>query len=159
MSDDARGSVVGDDARGSVVSDVRLEMVVLPVADVDRSVAYYRDALGWHLDVDHAPNEHFRVVQFTPPGSPCSVSFGVGLGNQDCEPGSYRGLHLVVTDVVEVRERLLGRGARVGEVFHFGDEGPADGPHPDRADFATYAELRDPDGHVFLLQERGLTLG
>ncbi len=140
--------------RGEDPIDHRLELVVLPVADPDRSKRFYRDVMGWHVDVDHAPGPEFRIVQVTPPGSTCSVSFGIGLADGLPEPGSYRGLHLVVTDVVTARDQLVGRGADVSPVRHHDGTGWADGPHPDRADFATYADLADPDGNTWVLQER-----
>lgn len=133
--------------------DQLLEMIVIPVSDVDRSLTHYRDVLGWRLDVDHRLSDEFRVVQLTPPGSACSVSFGVGIS--DAEPGSYHGMHLVVTDIVAVREELVARGAEVATVRHMGPDGWADGPHPERADFGSFADLPDPDGNTFVLQERG----
>lgn len=133
--------------------DQLLEVIVIPVSDVDRSLVHYRDVLGWHLDVDHRAGDDFRVVQLTPPGSACSVTFGVGL--TDSEPGSHHGMHLVVTDVVAMRARLVGAGAAVGPVRHMGADGWEDGPHPDRADFGSFADLPDPDGNTFVLQERG----
>lgn len=132
----------------------RLELVVLPVADPDRSREFYEEVMGWHLDVDHAPSPEFRVVQLTPPGSLCSVGFGIGMVDDLPPPGAYRGLHLVVADVVAVRDELVGRGADVGPVRHHDGSGWADGPHPDRMDFGTYAEVTDPDGNTWVLQER-----
>lgn len=133
--------------------DQLLELVVIPVSDVDRSLAHYRDVLGWNLDVDHRASDELRVVQLTPPGSVCSVTFGVGVSED--EPGSYHGMHLVVTDIVAAREQLVAAGADVGGIRHMGPAGWADGPHPDRADYGSFAELPDPDGNVFVLQERG----
>ena len=131
--------------------DFKLELVLLPVADVDRAKAFYEKA-GFRLDVDHRAGDDFRVVQFTPPGSACSVSFGKGLG--DAAPGSVKGLHLVVTDIVEAREELAGHGVDVGEVKHM-DGGWKPGPDPERRDFASFSEFSDPDGNGWLLQEVG----
>ncbi|HEX8581547.1 MAG TPA: VOC family protein [Acidimicrobiales bacterium] len=132
--------------------DMRLELIVLPVTDVDRAKAFYERA-GFHLDVDHRGGEDFRVVQLTPPGSSCSITIGKGVS--PAEPGSYRGLHLVVDDVEAAREELLGRGVEVGDVFHFGPEGQVSGPHPGRDDYASFAAFDDPDGNAWLLQEVG----
>jgi catechol 2,3-dioxygenase-like lactoylglutathione lyase family enzyme len=128
--------------------DLSLELVVLPVSDVDRAKAFYVGA-GFALDVDHQ-TESFRVVQLTPPGSRCSVA----LMRNDSAAGSVQGLHLVVTDLAAAREELVGRGVPVGEPYHFGEQGQVDGVHPDRADFASFAFFADPDGNGWLLQER-----
>jgi catechol 2,3-dioxygenase-like lactoylglutathione lyase family enzyme len=132
--------------------DWKLECVLLPVADVDRAKAFY-ERVGFGLDVDHQPNDDFRVVQFTPPGSACSVSFGIGITR--ATPGSVEGLHLVVTDVVAAHAELVERGVEVGEPFHFGPEGQAPGVDPARADFNSYVTFSDPDGNSWLVQERG----
>jgi catechol 2,3-dioxygenase-like lactoylglutathione lyase family enzyme len=130
--------------------DMKLELALLPVTDVDRAKAFYEKA-GFTLDVDHQAGENFRVVQFTPPGSACSVTFGVGITQMT--PGSVQGLHLVVTDIEKAREELLGRGIEVSEIFHFGPEGKTPGIDPERRSYGSYAELRDPDGNLWLLQE------
>ena len=127
--------------------DLSLELVILPVSDVDRAKAFYEGA-GFHLDVDHR-TETFRVVQLTPPGSHCSIA----LMRNDAA-GSVQGLHLVVTDLVAARAELLGRSVPVGEPYHFGEQGQVPGVHPDRADFASFAGFADPDGNGWLLQER-----
>jgi catechol 2,3-dioxygenase-like lactoylglutathione lyase family enzyme len=132
--------------------DWKLENVLLPVADVDRAKEFYA-RLGFHLDVDHQPNDEFRVVQFTPPGSACSVTFGIGI--TDREPGSVQGLHLVVTDVEAAHADLVGRGIDVSEPYHYGAEGQAPGVDPAHADFSTYVSFSDPDGNSWLVQERG----
>jgi len=119
---------------------MKLELVPLPVSDVDRSIAFYTEKLGFTKDVDVQPADGIRVVQLTPPGSGCSIGFGTGLDVYRGEPGSARGLHLVVEDVAEAREELLRQGVAVGEVRDFG--GGVKG-----ADFA------DPDGNSFELQE------
>ena len=130
--------------------DYRLEAVVLPVSNVDRAKAFY-EHLGFALDVDHAPSEDFRVIQFTPPESACSILFGKGIGQ--AEPGSYRGLHLVVTDIEAAQADLRERGIDVTEPFHFGAAGQTPGLHPDRAPYGTYMSFSDPDGNGWLVQE------
>jgi catechol 2,3-dioxygenase-like lactoylglutathione lyase family enzyme len=132
--------------------DFKLEVVIVPVSDVDRAKAFYVEKAGFTLDVDHHPNERFWVVQTTPSGSSCSVMFGVGIS--DAEPGSYRGTMLVVTDIVAARDELLGRGVEVSDVRHMTAEGWKPGPHPERADFESYADFSDPDGNTWMLQER-----
>jgi len=133
--------------------EMKLELVILPVADVDRAKAFYAERLGFAVDVDHSAGESFRIVQLTPPGSACSIAVGVGI--TDADPGSVRGLHLVVTDIVATREALVEQGAEVGAVRHMGPGGWEDGPHPERADYGSFAQLADPDGNSWLLQERG----
>jgi catechol 2,3-dioxygenase-like lactoylglutathione lyase family enzyme len=128
--------------------DLSLELVVVPVSDVDRAKAFYVGA-GFRLDVDHA-TPTFRVVQLTPPGSHCSIA----LMHSDSAAGSLQGLHLVVTDLAAARAGLLGRGVPVGEPYHFAEQGQVAGVHPDRADFASFAAFADPDGNGWLLQER-----
>jgi catechol 2,3-dioxygenase-like lactoylglutathione lyase family enzyme len=135
--------------------DWKLEVVILPVADVDRAKAFYVETLGWTLDVDHAPNDAFRVVQVTPPGSACSVSFGIGLGTGDVPPGTYQGMHLVVEDVEAAHAFLVERGVACGEPFHFGAEGQTSGVDPEHRDFASYVTFADPDGNGWLVQEHG----
>lgn len=129
----------------------RLEVFVLPVSDVDVSKAFY-EMLGWSCDVDHVAGPEFRVVQFTPPGSGCSLTFGVGMPVPG-EPGSFSGMHLVVDDVEEACSDLTHRGIDFTGPYHFSDTGQADGLHPDRIDFGTYASFTDPDGNVWLIQE------
>ena len=132
--------------------DWKLEVVVLPVADVDRAKAFYVDQLGFHLDVDHAASETFRVVQVTPPGSACSITFGIGMPLK-AEPGTYAGLHLVVNDIEEAHRQLVASGVDVSEPFHFGAEGQTPGLHPERVKFGTYLSFEDPDGNGWLVQE------
>jgi catechol 2,3-dioxygenase-like lactoylglutathione lyase family enzyme len=136
--------------------DFRLELVLIPVADVDRAKAFYTERAGFHLDVDTPAGPDMRVVQVTPPGSACSVGFGVGLG-VTAEPGSVRGLHLVVRDIAAAREELAGRGVEVSEVRHMADGAWRAGPHPEHTDYNSFAEFRDPDGNLWLLQEVGHT--
>lgn len=132
--------------------DMKLEVVVIPVADVDRSKRFYGD-LGWRLDADFVVGDQFRGVQFTPPGSPCSVHFGKGITS--AMPGSASGLFLVVSDLGASRSALISRGIDVSEVFHHTAPGMPflPGPHPDRRSYASYASFKDPDGNTWLLQE------
>ena len=95
---------------GELTMDLKLELVLIPVSDVDRAKAFYTEKLGWSLDVDHQPSDEFRVVQMTPPGSACSITIGIGI--TEAEPGSYRGTHLVVYDIDAAREELVSRGRR-----------------------------------------------
>jgi predicted enzyme related to lactoylglutathione lyase len=131
--------------------DLKLEAIVLPVTDVDRAKAFYEQA-GFNLDVDHQASDEFRVVQFTPPGSACSIVFGKGLSS--VTPGSAQGLHLVVNDVEATRAGLVERGVEVSEPYHFGPNGQEPGVDPQHANYATYASFTDPDGNGWLLQER-----
>ncbi|MGZ4334231.1 MAG: VOC family protein [Gaiellaceae bacterium] len=133
--------------------DYKLELVILPVTDVDRAKAFYAERCGFAVHVDHRAGDDFRVVQLDPPGSSCSITVGSGITS--AEPGSVRGLHLVVTDIVAAREELAGRGVPVAEVRHMSASGWADGPDPERADYNSFAEFADPDGNTWLLQERG----
>jgi predicted enzyme related to lactoylglutathione lyase len=130
--------------------EYRIEAITLPVSDVDRAKAFYERA-GWNLDVDTEPAPGFRVVQFTPPGSACSITFGTGTPQS--EPGSYRNTYLVVTDIEEAHRDLRERGIDVGEIFHWGDGGKSPGPDPTRGDYGSYATFADPDGNVWLVQE------
>jgi len=131
--------------------DMRLEVVLVPVSDVDAAKAFYTERVGFVLDVDHRAGDDFRVVQMTPPGSACSVTIGTGI--TDSAPGSVRGTHLVVTDIVAAREELLGRGVEVSDVRHMGSEGWQPGADPEHRDYASFADFRDPDGNSWILQE------
>lgn len=131
--------------------DFKLELVVVPVSDVDRAKALYADKMGFNVDVDHTAGEAFRVVQLTPPGSACSITIGTGL--TQVAPGTYQGLHLVVTDVEAARAELVGRGVEVSEPFHFGPEGQTPGVDPARGDYGSYLSVSDPDGNGWLIQE------
>ncbi|MEP7179522.1 MAG: glyoxalase superfamily protein [Pseudonocardiales bacterium] len=133
--------------------DYKLELVVLPVSDVDRAKAFYTEQLGFTLDVDHRAGDQFRVVQVTPPGSACSVSFGIGLS--DATPGAVRGMHLVVTDIERARAELVGRGVEVNEIKYMSENGFVQGVDPSHADYNSFAEFGDPDGNIWVLQERG----
>ena len=132
--------------------DMKLEVVVIPVSDVDRAKSFYQ-RLGWRLDADFVVGNEFRVVQFTPPGSPCSIHFGVGLTS--AAPCSARGLYLIVSDIKTARAELVGRGVDVSEVFHRAGPGkpPLTGPDPERRSYASFATFGDPDGNGWLLQE------
>jgi catechol 2,3-dioxygenase-like lactoylglutathione lyase family enzyme len=132
--------------------DMKLELVLIPVSDVDRSKAFYVEKAGFNLDVDHQASEEFRVVQLTPPGSACSITIGKGL--TDATPGSYRGTHLVVTDIEAARAELVGRGVEISEIRHFGPGGWEPGPDPEHREYASFADFTDPDGNTWLLQER-----
>jgi len=132
--------------------DFKLQLVLLPVADVDRAKEFY-DRIGFHCDVDHQISDEMRIVQFTPPGSSCSVTFGLGITT--AEPGSVVGTHLVVSDIEAAREHLVVRGVDVAEIHHFGPAGRGPGPHPERIDFGSYAQFADPDGNTWVLQEVG----
>ena len=130
--------------------DYRIEAITLPVADVDRAKAFYEQA-GWHLDVDTEPAPGFRVVQFTPSGSACSITFGTGMPQS--EPGSYVNTYLVVTDIEAAHRDLKERGIGVSDIYHWSDEGQTPGPDPKRGDYGSYASFSDPDGNVWLLQK------
>jgi catechol 2,3-dioxygenase-like lactoylglutathione lyase family enzyme len=143
--------------------DMKLEVVVIPVSDVDRAKRFY-DSLGWRLDADFAADDGYRVVQFTPPGSDASVIFGRNV--TAAEPGSVRGLYLIVSDIQAACEDLLGRGVGIGKVFHdagdvhTGTDEPflfgrrrLEGIHPERSSYRSYASFNDPDGNGWLLQE------
>ncbi|MFD4584879.1 VOC family protein [Streptomyces sp. NPDC087659] len=138
--------------------DMKLEVVVIPVADVDRAKSFYQ-ALGWREDADFPTEDGFRVVQMTPPGSPCSVIFGTGVS--DSAPGSAQGLHLVVSDIEAARAELVERGVDAVEVFHdaagvFHRAGTANrvpGPDPERRSYSSFASFSDPDGNGWIVQE------
>jgi len=133
----------------------RIELIVVPVEDVDREKEFYVDKCGFHLLVDHQPNERFRVVQCLPTGSECALAFGTSFENTN-PPGSVQGLHIVVTDIVAARDELIAGGVDVEPVFNFTREGVrSEGPHAERADYSSFAQFRDPDGNGWLLQERG----
>jgi catechol 2,3-dioxygenase-like lactoylglutathione lyase family enzyme len=129
----------------------KLELIVLPVSDVDRAKDFYLQRAGFELDVDHRAGEDFRVVQLTPPGSACSITL---MRNTE-RAGCVRGLHLIVGDIDAARAELHGRGIDVGEPFHFGEGGQLAGPDPDRRDYASFLSFGDPDGNVWMVQEVG----
>ena len=132
--------------------DMKLEVVVIPVADVDRAKRFY-GGLGWRLDADFVVGDAFRGVQFTPPGSSCSIHFGTGITS--AVPGSVRNLYLVVSDIEAARTQLVARGVDVSEVFHRAGPGkpPVSGRDPERRSYSSFATFSDPDGNEWLLQE------
>jgi len=133
--------------------DLKLEVVAIPVSDVDRAKRFYGDSLGWRLDGEFVEGANFRALQYTPPGSPCSIHFGKGVTTSP--PGSAQGLFLVVTDVEAARKELADRGVAVSEVFHVAGPGkpPIGGRDPQAHSYASYASFKDPDGNAWLLQE------
>jgi catechol 2,3-dioxygenase-like lactoylglutathione lyase family enzyme len=138
--------------------DLKLEVVVVPVSDVDRAKAFY-GSLGFREDIDYVGEDDFRVVQFTPPGSECSIIIGTGI--TEAAPGSLKQLQLVAYDIEEARNELVGKGVEVSEIFH--DRGGIfhhldkdwleSGPDPERGDYASFATFGDPDGNGWVLQE------
>jgi catechol 2,3-dioxygenase-like lactoylglutathione lyase family enzyme len=163
MSNTREGTTTINAARVHA-ADMKLEIVVIPVSDVDRAKRFYGD-LGWRLDADFdAGNNEFRVIQFTPPGSGCSVIFGKNV--TAAAPGSAQGLYLIVGDIEAARNELIGRGVEMSEVFHgasgayTGPDEPylfgrrrVSGPDPDRGSYRSFASFQDPDGNGWLLQE------
>lgn len=131
--------------------EMKLEVVQVPVSDIDRAKEFYA-SLGWREDADFDISEELRIVQFTPPGSACSIGFGKGLTTM--EPGSAQRLELAVHDIEAAREDLISRGVDVSEPFHAvpGEE-PGSGPDPERRSYASYASFSDQDGNTWLLQE------
>ncbi len=152
-------SQAGGSARDGSV-DLKLEVVVIPVTDVERAKQFY-GRLGWRLDADFPFDNGFRVVQFTPPGSGCSIQFGMNMTS--AAPGSARGLYLIVSDIEAARSQLVAGGAEVSEVFHAGTpgvqfqpdgtSGRVNGPAPDHDSYGSFATFSDPDGNGWLLQE------
>ena len=150
----------GNDATRDPSVDLKLEAVVIPVSDVDRAKKFYAN-LGWRLDADFPFDNGFRIVQFTPPGSGCSVQFGTNTTS--ATPGSARGLYLIVSDIEAARNELVAHGAKVSEVFHAGTPGAqfqpdgtsgrVAGPAPDHASYSSFVTFTDPDGNGWLLQE------
>ncbi|MGV3520546.1 VOC family protein [Luteitalea sp.] len=143
---------IGEVAPPTATVDLKLEVVVIPVADVDRTKRFY-ERLGWRVDGDFTNGPDWRAVQMTPPGSPCSIHFGKGI--TAAEPGSVRNLYLTVSDLATARTELIARGADVSEPFHFTSIGgaPLPGLHPDGRSYSSYATFSDPDGNSWLLQE------
>jgi catechol 2,3-dioxygenase-like lactoylglutathione lyase family enzyme len=132
--------------------DWKLELVLIPVTDVDRAKDFYVEQLGFALDVDHKAGDKFRVVQMTPPGSACSISIGTGI--TDAVPGSVVGLHLVINDIEAAHAQLVERGVDVGDIKHMTPEGWQPGVDPMRTSFNSFADLKDPDGNTWVLQEK-----
>jgi catechol 2,3-dioxygenase-like lactoylglutathione lyase family enzyme len=131
--------------------DWKLELVVVPVTDIDRAKAFYLEQLGFELLVDVSPNESFRVVQLVPPGSACAIA----IGTMAASSAPLKGLHLIVDDIDAARAELLGRGVELSELYHFAGGGQTPGPDPQRADYNTFFDFSDPDGNVWLVQEVG----
>jgi catechol 2,3-dioxygenase-like lactoylglutathione lyase family enzyme len=139
--------------------EMRLEVVVVPVSDVDRAKRFYAESLAWRLDADFTVDEGYRIVQVTPPGSGCSIIFGSGVSAG--VPGTVDGLQLVVFDLEQTRAQLVGRGIEVSEVFHdaggvfhhAGTKDRVDGPDPEGRSYGSFASFRDPDGNGWILQE------
>ncbi|MBY8882916.1 VOC family protein [Actinacidiphila acidipaludis] len=139
--------------------DMKLEVVIVPVSDVDRAKHFYGEQLGWRLDADFPISDGYRIVQLTPPGSECSIIFGEGLTTQ--APGTLHGLQLTVTDIVKAQEELAGHGVAVtgpfrdetGAFHHAGAAHRVPGLHPERASYGTFAAFTDPDGNEWFLQE------
>jgi catechol 2,3-dioxygenase-like lactoylglutathione lyase family enzyme len=129
--------------------DFKLELVIVPVTDVDRAKEFYMNQAGFRLDVDHRAGEDFRVVQLTPPGSACSVAL---MRNEEAA-GSLHGLHLVVSDIDEARAELASRAVAASEVFHFSAAGQTQGHDPERASYNSFLSFTDPDGNSWLVQE------
>src|SRR3954452_5595917 len=150
-STESRSDAASESPDGGRV-DMKLEVVVLPVSDVDRAKQFYAN-LGWRLDVDRATNDGLRVVHFTPPGSQCSILFGTGV--TAAEPGSVQGLHLIVSDIESAHNALVAHGVDASEVFHdarggfnrFDDKVRASGPDPERRSSASFMFFHDPDGN------------
>jgi len=131
--------------------EMKLEVIQVPVSDIDRAKEFYA-SLGWREDADFDISEDLRIVQFTPPGSGCSIGFGKGLTTM--KPGSVQRMELAVHDVVAAREDLISRGVEVDEIYHSAPgEEPGPGPHPERKSYASYASFSDPDGNSWLMQE------
>ncbi|HEY1451149.1 MAG TPA: VOC family protein [Solirubrobacteraceae bacterium] len=129
--------------------DWKLELIVVPAADVDRSKTFYTEQAGFELLVDHKAGEDFRVVQLTPPGSDCAIA----VMKQPERAGSVLGLHLIVSDIDAARKQLDGRGIEVSEVFHFGEKGQQPGHDPQRRSYNSFFSFDDPDGNGWLVQE------
>ncbi len=131
--------------------DYKLELVAVPVSDVDRAKAFYTEQAGFDADHDHRVNENLRFVQMTPPGSACSITIGIGI--TDAAPGSVWGLHLVASDIEKARDGLVERGVDVSDYFHFDAGERRPGLDPARRKYSSFASFSDPDGNTWLLQE------
>jgi catechol 2,3-dioxygenase-like lactoylglutathione lyase family enzyme len=131
--------------------DWKLELVLVPVSDVDRAKTFYNEKMGFNVDVDHRAGDAFRVVQLTPPGSACSISIGIGI--TQATPGSVQGLHLVVSDIDAAHAELIERGVDIGEIFHFEAGKRVSGPDPLRSDYGSFLSFSDPDGNGWVVQE------
>jgi catechol 2,3-dioxygenase-like lactoylglutathione lyase family enzyme len=138
-----------NDAASKARVEMKLEVVIIPVSDVDRAKQFY-ERIGWRLNVDRSAGEDFRLVQFTPPGSYCSIHFGKNVTS--AAPGSAKAF-LIVADIEAARDRLVAAGVEVGEFFHDGPEGRGSGLHPERLSYRSRALFSDPDGNVWQMQE------
>jgi predicted enzyme related to lactoylglutathione lyase len=153
---------MADDAPPAI--SMKLELIVIPVSDVDRAKAFY-SKLGWHCDIDHTAETGVRIVQFAPPGSDTSVMLGLNIST--AMPGSVQGLHISVSDVEAARDNLMRRGIEVSGLFHddggifhrAGPEGHTSGPNPEHKSYASYASFSDPDGNTWVMQEITARLG
>jgi catechol 2,3-dioxygenase-like lactoylglutathione lyase family enzyme len=160
MTQSEKGATGGKVVTRAARINMKLEVLVIPVSDVDRAKQFYTN-LAWRLDADFPFDNGFRVVQFTPPGSACSVQFGTKITS--AAPGSAQGLYLIVSDITAARGELVARGVNVSEVFHAGTPGAQFQPHgtsgrlsgtaPDHASYSSFATFSDPDGNAWLLQE------
>lgn len=130
--------------------DWTLELIVVPVSDIDRAKAFYLDKAGFEQIVDVTVGPDTRVVQLTPHGSNCAIAL---MNNTPMTPGSIYGLHVIVPDIVRAREELLGRGLGISDFFHFGPKGQEPGLAPDRSNYNSFASFSDPDGNTWLVQE------
>jgi catechol 2,3-dioxygenase-like lactoylglutathione lyase family enzyme len=162
VTSEINSSDLANSARSARV-DMKLEVIVIPVSDIDRAKEFYA-GLGWRLDAEFTNGDDFRILQFTPPGSGCSIIFGKNI--TAAAPGSAQGLYLIVTDIEAARKALLARGVEVSEVFHAGDgvfagtDEPylfgrvrVSGPYPEHGSYRSFASFRDPDGNGWLFQE------
>jgi catechol 2,3-dioxygenase-like lactoylglutathione lyase family enzyme len=131
------------------IVDYRLELIVMPVADMDRAKAFYSERVGFHVDIDHRGGGDFRVIQLTPPGSACSITL---MRNPE-RAGAVQGLHLLVQDIEAARADLVSRSVEISEPFHFGPEGQTPGLDPDRRSHGSFASFNDPDGNGWMVQE------
>ena len=147
-TDVSAGASTGATEAGTI--DMKLEVITIPVSDVDRAKSFYAN-LGWRVDADFDLGEGRRVVQFTPPHSDCSISFGSGIIKG--EPGSIERLEMVVSDIEAAREFLVGRGVEVSDFFHLAESGVEAGLDPSRSSYNSYATFNDPDGNGYILQE------
>jgi catechol 2,3-dioxygenase-like lactoylglutathione lyase family enzyme len=143
------GAHPGAESKGGSVVDWTLELVLVPVSDVDRAKTFYMEKAGFNLNVDHSAGEDFRVVQLTPPGSACSIAI---MRNTETA-GSAQGLHLVVADIEAARAELVERGTDTSDFFHFEEGGQTSGLDPQRIDYGSFLSFSDPDGNGWLVQE------
>ena len=132
------------------IVDWTIELIVVPVSDIDRAKDFYLNQAGFDLLVDHSAGDDFRVVQLTPPGSGCSIAL---MRDKRMAPGSLNGIHVIVPDIEAARAELVARGTEVGEMFHMTESGPTPGPDPERSSYNSFMPFNDPDGNTWLVQE------